>query len=83
MPGCAAYPVRSTLTSLPLGFTLRKWERKKGPSIGWSRVLSYNQRSQVCHIRLKFCAKLHSTQSKAAFTGIAGHKCEHTIFSST
>ena len=24
MPGCAAYQVRSTLTSLPLGFTLRK-----------------------------------------------------------
>ena len=24
MPGCAAYQVTSTLTSLPLGFTLRK-----------------------------------------------------------
>ena len=40
MSGCAAYQVRSTLTSLPLGFTLRKWEGKKGPNIGWSRVLS-------------------------------------------
>ena len=45
MPGCAAYQVRSTLTSIPLSFTLRKWEGKKGPNIGWSRVLSYNLRS--------------------------------------